>query len=58
MKKKVITLKLWCGRVSYWWDISKPWAGFELAASRADAIRRAENRFGPCIILDHLPESA
>lgn len=53
-KRKTITLKLWQGRVSYWWDISKPWRGFNLADNKEDAIRRAEARFGSCIILDHI----
>ena len=54
MRKMTVTLKLWNGQVSYWWNVSKN-SHFSLAASREDAIRRAESRFGPCIILDHLP---
>lgn len=55
MKRTVITLKLWQGKVTYWWNVSTN-PQFATAANKADAIRRAQSRFGNIIIRDHIAE--
>jgi hypothetical protein len=55
MKRTVITLKLWQGKVTYWWNVSTN-PQFCIARDKADAIQRAQSRFGHIIIRDHIAE--
>ena len=55
MKRTTITLKLWQGKVTYWWNISTN-TQFCIARDKAEAVQRAKARFGNIIIRDHIAE--